>query len=263
MPLPLVLKCECNPSPAFVITHTLLHRERWLSNSFVFHVTQSDNTLTLKNFLELMELIACYSHEWRSFLDKEHVTYTSHDPQNDLIDCITEEVRSEIQNRIDASNCIATMMDDTSDISNVEQSAISVRLIHNGEVEEHLLGLINVSDDQSADGFTMTLLDTLPKYKVVPGTSGEKVIGQSYDGAATMSGELNGVQAQMQRKFPVAYYNHCVAHRMSLSASQSATRIPKVAKFFATADALINFFRSSPKRTRHLGHNLPKPGDSR
>ena len=78
-----------------------------------------------------------------------------------------------------------------------------------------------------------------------------------------MSGELNGVQAQMQRKFPVAYYNHCVAHRMSLSASQSATKTPKVAKFFATADTLINFFRSSPKRTRQLGHNLPKPGDTR
>ena len=154
-------------------------------------------------------------------------------------------------------------MDDTSDISNVEQSAISVRLIHNGEVEEHLLGLINVSDDQSADGLTTTLLDTLAKYKVVPDTTGEKVIAQSYDGAARMSGELNGVQAQMQRKFPVAYYNHCVAHRMSLSASQSATKIPKVAKFFATADALINFFCSSPKRTRHLGHNLPKPGDTR
>ena len=46
MPLPLVLKCECNPSLAFVIAHTLLHRERWLSNSFVFHVTQSNNNLT-------------------------------------------------------------------------------------------------------------------------------------------------------------------------------------------------------------------------
>ena len=50
------------------------------------------------NFLELMDLVACYSHELCSFLDKEHVTYTSHDPQNDLINCITEEVRSEIQN---------------------------------------------------------------------------------------------------------------------------------------------------------------------
>ena len=183
------------------------------------------------NFLELMDLVACYSHELRSFLDKEYVTYTSHDPQNDLIDCMTEEVRSEIQSRIDNSHFISIMMDDTSDVSNVEQSAISVRLTHSGEVEEHLLGLINVSDDQSADGLTKTLLNTLAKYKIIPDSSGEKVIGQSYDGAATMSGELNGVQAQMQRKFPVAYYNHCVAHRMSLSASQSATKIPKVANF--------------------------------
>ena len=173
-------------------------------------------------------------------------------------------MRSEIQNRIDASNYIAVMMDDTSDISNVGHSAISVRLIHNGEVEEeHLLGLINVSEDQSADGLTGTLLNTLGRYKIVPDTSSKKVIRQSYDGAAKMSGELNVVQAQMQRRFPVAYYNHCVAHRMSLSASESAAKIPEVAKFFATTDAIINFFRSSPKRTRHLGHNLPKPGDTR
>ena len=101
-------------------------------------------------FLELMDLLASYSHELRSILDKEHVTYTSHDSQNDLIDCIAEEKRSEIQNRIHTSNFIAIMMDDTSDISNVEQSAVSVRLIPRGEVEEHLLGLIDMTDDQSA-----------------------------------------------------------------------------------------------------------------
>ena len=71
------------------------------------------------NFLEFMDLIACYSHELRSFLDKEHVTYTSHDPQNDLVNCIIEEDRSEIQNRVDTSLYIAIMMDNTSDISNV------------------------------------------------------------------------------------------------------------------------------------------------
>ena len=37
------------------------------------------------NFIELMELLASYSHELRSFLDNERVTYTSHEPQNDLI----------------------------------------------------------------------------------------------------------------------------------------------------------------------------------
>ena len=215
------------------------------------------------NFLELMELLGNYSHDLRSFLDKDRITYTSHEPQNELIECITEEVRQEIQRRMDNSRFVSVMMDDTSDTSNVEQSVVSVRLINDGEVEEHMLGLMDASDDQSADGLTDILLQTLKKYKVEPETSGERLVGQSYDGAATMSGELNGVQRQIQGNFPAAYYNHCVAHRMSLCASRSASKIPQVAKFFGTTDKLISFFRSSPKRTRHLGLNLPKPGDTR
>ena len=224
-----------------------------------------ENQLSLNrgNFLELMELLGCYSHDLRSFLDRDRITYTSHEPQNQLIDCIAEEVLQEIQKRVDSLRFVSVMMDDTSDTSNTEQSAVSVRLISNGEVEEHLLGLIDASEDQSADGLTEIMLKTLQKYRLVPETSGEKLIGQSYDGAATMSGELNGVQRQVQRHFPSAYYNHCVAHRMALCASRSASKVPKVAKFFGTTDKLISFFRSSPKRTRHLGFNLPKPGDTR
>ena len=40
-------------------------------------------------------------------------------------------------------------------------------------------------------------------------------------------------------------------------------KFPEVAKFFGILDKLITFFRSSPKRTRYLGYNLPKPGDTR
>ena len=53
------------------------------------------------------------------------------------------------------------------------------------------------------------------------------------------------------------------AHRMSLCASQSANRITEVVKFFGTLDKLINFSRSSHKRTHHLGYNIPKPGNTR
>ena len=154
-------------------------------------------------------------------------------------------------------------MDDTSDLSNTEQSAVSVRLIHDGNLEEHLLGLTDASDDQSADGLTKIMLKILGNYNVTPETGKGKLIGQSYDGAATMSGELNGVQKRVRDKFPFAYYNHCVAHRMSLCASQSSMKFPEVAKFFGILDKLITFFRSSPKRTRYLGYNLPKPGDTR
>ena len=51
-----------------------------------------------------------------------------------------------------------------------------------------------MSDNQSADGPISAPLNTLAKYKIVPDAFCEKVNGQSYDGAATMSCELNGVQ---------------------------------------------------------------------
>eukprot|EP00794_Sanderia_malayensis_P010108 gene10108-11143_t len=215
------------------------------------------------NFLELMDVLGEYSYELRTFLDKERITYTSHQPQNQLIESIFEEVRNEIFNRVTKSRFVSVMMDDTSDLSNTEQSAISVRLIHNGNIEEHLLGLVDASEDQSADGLTNLLLKTLEQYKILPAVSEKKLIGQSYDGAPTMSGEFNGVQKKVRDIFPYAYYNHCVAHRMSLCAAQSANKILEVAKFFGTLDKIISFFRSSPKRTRHLGYNLPKPGDTR
>ena len=66
------------------------------------------------------------------------------------------------------SKFIAVMMDDTIDSSNIEQSAVSVHLVHDGVVEEHLLGLIDASGDESADRLTAILLETLESYNVKP-----------------------------------------------------------------------------------------------
>eukprot|EP00794_Sanderia_malayensis_P001755 gene1755-1957_t len=215
------------------------------------------------NFIELLDLVGVDNSDLKSFLDQDRTTYTSHDPQNELIECIYHEVKDEIQKRIDSSKFLAVMMDDTSDRSNVEQSATSIRLVYNGEVGEHLFGMTDSSADTSANGLTVVLLEMLKNFKITPETAREKLIGQSYDGAPTMSGEFSGVQMQIQEQFSLAYYNHCVTHRMALCASQSANEIPKVAEFFGILDKLISFFRPSPKRTGHLGENLSKPGDTR
>ena len=213
---------------------------------------ESRSSCNRGNFLELLELLACYSDDLRSFLDNDRITYTSHGPQNELIECLSEEVRGEIQRRIDASTFVAVMMDDSSDASNVEQTVVSVRLVYDGEVEEHMLGVVDCSDDQSAENLTSILLSTLEKYKVMPATCKEKVIGQSYDGAAVMSGSLNGVQKKVQEHYPFAFYNHCVAHRMSLCAAQSAMKIPKIAKFFGIVDKLIKFLETAQREQRVL-----------
>ena len=137
---------------------------------------ESKDYLNRGNFLEMMDLLGDYSNDLRMSLDTERITYTSHEPQNQSIECLFAEVKSEIYNRMNRSKFTSIMMDDTSDLSNTEQSAISVRLIHDGKIEEHLLGLIDSSDDQSADGLAKILLETLEGYKITPGTSTTKLI---------------------------------------------------------------------------------------
>ena len=101
------------------------------------------------------------------------------------------------------------------------------------------------------------MLQILEDYNITSESFSEKVIGQSYDGAATMSGVLNGVQAQITEHFPAVYYNHCMAHRMALCAKTSANQFMMVSKFSRHTDKLITFFRISMKRTRNIGHQLP------
>ena len=39
---------------------------------------------------------------------------------------------------------------------------------------------------------------------------------QTYDGAGNMSGKYNGAKRILPEKQPLAYYTHCVAHRVNL-----------------------------------------------
>ena len=49
--------------------------------------------------LSLFDLLGVYNSHLRSFLDQDVTTYTSHDPQNELIECIYHEGRDEIQKK--------------------------------------------------------------------------------------------------------------------------------------------------------------------
>ena len=56
---------------------------------------ESKSSSNRGNFMELMDLIGEYSSELRAFLNKEKITYTSHDPQNDRIECVSCSVNLE------------------------------------------------------------------------------------------------------------------------------------------------------------------------
>ena len=60
----------------------------------------------------------------------------------------------------------------------------------------------------------------------------KKLITQTYDGAAVMSGELNGVQAKVKDSAPDAIFIHCLAHKLNLVLIQAALHIQNAIYFF-------------------------------
>ena len=85
-----------------------------------------------------------------------------------------------------------------------------------------------------------------------------KLIAQTYDGAAVKSGELIGVQAKVKDFAPDAIFIHCLAQKLNLVLIQAALHIPKCNIFFSTLGGLSSFFTSLSKRTAVLDDMVKK-----
>lgn len=75
--------------------------------------------------------------------------------------------------------------------------------------------------------------------------------GQGYDGAASMSGHLNGVQAIIRETVPRALYVHCSAHSLNLALLHSC-KLPSIRNCLGTVSSICTYVRASPQRTNQL-----------
>lgn len=79
-----------------------------------------------------------------------------------------------------------------------------------------------------------------------------KLVAQSYDGAAVMSGKDRGVQANIKQKYPNAYLVHCYAHQLNLIMAQASSQNNQIRLFFANIQDISAFSSNSPKRVALL-----------
>lgn len=95
----------------------------------------------------------------------------------------------------------------------------------------------------------------------------EKLIAQTYDGAAVIASALNGLQAKVRAVAPSAIFVHCYAHRLNLILCQGLKNIPKAKVFFATLGGFTSFFSKSTKRVMMLEETrcsrMPKSAPTR
>ena len=172
---------------------------------------------------------------------------TSPDIQNDLIVSVASFLREKINEEIKEATFLAVQCDETTDISSISQMSIIVHFCKkNGEVTERFLGFTDVSENKTSEILSQTILDTLQN---IIGTDEmkQRLVCQTYDGAAVMSGHRSGVQARIKEICPQAIYIHCFAHQLNLVILKG-TNIFKVNDFFSHLNSFHSFFSRSPKR---------------
>lgn len=154
---------------------------------------------------------------------------------------------SVVENVIDAviaADIFSVIVDETQDLSRHEQVAIVIRYATDDlSPVEVFLGFYKT---ESTDGKTLSML--IKSTLISHGLKLENLRGQCYDGAASMRGSYNGVQARIKEENPLALYIHCNAHILNLCLIDLASKISYVRNVFGTMNTLHNFIGASSKR---------------
>ena len=143
------------------------------------------------------------------------------------------------------SKFFSIIVDETTDISNVEQMSICLRYISTDlKLQECFLQFVPMQATTSESIYN-SILSFLKDNEL----DINLLRGQGYDGAASMAGKFNGVQAKIRQLNPKALYVHC--------------ELPDIRNCMAIVEKLYAFF-NTPKRENVLKEQISAiPNESR
>ena len=137
----------------------------------------------------------------------------------------------------------SVIMDETSDIAKIEQVALCLSFILNGQKRESFVGFYDTKRTNAP-----ALLDLLKRATTSLNLEISKIVGECFDGASNMSGEHAGLSALMKGVAPLSLYVHCCAHRLNLAIEDSLSLIECLRNGLGTIQSLYVFIGSSAKR---------------
>ena len=159
------------------------------------------------NYVNLLNLLAAYNNDLSKFLNRRKA-YISHDIQNEMLELCANSILRIISVEARTSGPFGIIVDGCQD-GDSEQISICIRYVINDlQIHEEPIEFYSTSKSDAAT-LTGVIVDVLLRVNL----DIKLIIGQSYDGASTMSGQHGGVQALIQEKAPMAAYVHCYAHR--------------------------------------------------
>ena len=175
----------------------------------------------------------------------KNATYLSWQIQNEIIECCNKIILKSLVNSVKKSKFFSIIVDETTDISNVEQMSICLRYISTDlKLQECFLQFVPMQATTSESIYN-SILSFLKDNEL----DINLLRGQGYDGAASMAGKFNGVQAKIRQLNPKALYVHC--------------ELPDIRNCMAIVEKLYAFF-NTPKRENVLKEQISAiPNESR
>ena len=207
------------------------------------------------NFLETVKLIAEFYPTLQAHLNKVVKLAKKRDPKRKgrgnfvtllsktsvvkILKLIAEMLKEKIAKYVNDAGLFSVQMDSTTDISTHDQCAVVVRYVQEGKARERLFRLVNVSDSSA-----QSLHSLLEKSLEEVGVKLDMCVGDSFDGAANMSGVYNGLQALLKQVRPSHVHTWCYAHVLNLVIGDASTVSSQAVSLFGLLNRMANFFKN-------------------
>lgn len=181
--------------------------------------------------------------------------------QNQLILAISTKYKKYRPARTIECSFFSVSLDTTFDISRKEQLIIVFRYVYKGIVYERLVAVRETVLTTGQHLFFM-FNNICEEIKL---NWREHLVGQSFDGAASMRGSYNGLQAFIREQYPCAIYVWCWAHRFNFIIVDAVNSCLEARKLFGNLELLFDFMGSSKKRITLYSYyqNIRYPGKSK
>ena len=159
---------------------------------------------------------------------------------------MADRVTSKIIENIKMAIYFAIIIDYTRDVHRIKQMSIIIRYVNilSGKIEERFLGFIPVEKTTGKDLSDYLLgklkeLDLDIKY----------CRGQGYDNGANMKGCNTGLQTQILKMNPLAFFTPCGCHNWNLLICDAASSCIKAKLFFGILQRLYTLFSAGNRWT--------------
>jgi len=158
------------------------------------------------------------------------------------------------------SQFFSVIVDGTQDCARQEQQSIRICLVDEDLQPREMFVSLCATTSTTGQAIASLILDVLLCLDL-PATN---LRGQTFDGAANMSGVYSGAQAVIQTEYPLATFVHCGSQCTNLVAQDACEASPVIRDAIAVIHELGVFFQQSGKAKTALINSIAvsHPGNS-